>query len=366
MKNINFKRNESVLKGLEIQTKGKTKGKINWDRIIYFVLLAVVLIFFFRYLINELFFVEGNGQVRFENISIRNTDDCRVIDILVAEGDEVKIGDSLFTYMLDDDDADGNNGNGYGSAGFALNSKKQGDVSWSEKEIFKVQEDIKINNFLIAEKVKLKNLYSAELQRIRNEVMLDVLPRNKLDDQLAKINQLNFDIQSLRGKTSMLSASLNQLEGMKRDLSSTSTYAGKGGGGGGGGGDDSGQKVFYSPLTGTITTIMKNEFEVALKSEEIMSIHRPENISIRGFFDQQDLASIKIGDRVDLHFPDGSEGRGIIKRFYFATYRLPEEFQKKYEPTTRSLTVDIYPETKHDLKLWKAYWKMAVKITKTK
>lgn len=363
MKNINFKRNESVLKGLEIQTQGKKKGKVNWDRIIYFALLAVILIFFFRYLINEMFFIEGNGQVRFENISIRNTDDCRVIEIFVSEGDEVKIGDSLFSYIPDDENADNNNANSYGSAGFALNSKKQGDVSWSEREVFKVKEEIKVNNFLIAEKVKLKNLYSAELQRIRNEVMLDVLPRNKLDDQLAKINQLNFDIQSLRGKTSMLAASLNQLEGMKRDLSATTTYAGQGLGGGG---DDSRQKVFYAPLSGVITTVMKNEFEVALKSEEIMSIHKPENISVRGFFQQEDLASLKIGDRVDLHFPDGSDGRGIIKRFYFATYRLPEEFQKKYEPTTRSLTVDIYPETKHDLKMWKAYWKMAVKITKTK
>jgi hypothetical protein len=235
MKNVNFKRNESVLKGLEIQTKGKTKGKINWDRIIYFALLGVILIFFFRYLINEMFFIEGNGQVRFENISIRNTDDCRVIEIFVTEGDEVKIGDSLFSYIPDDENADDNNGNGYGSAGFALNSKKQGDVSWSEREVFKVKEEIKVNNFLIAEKVKLKNLYSAELQRIRNEVMLDVLPRNKLDDQLAKINQLNFDIQSLKGKTSMLAASLNQLEGMKRDLSATTTYAGQGLGGGGGG-----------------------------------------------------------------------------------------------------------------------------------
>jgi flagellar biosynthesis/type III secretory pathway M-ring protein FliF/YscJ len=51
MKNINFKRNESVLKGLEIQTKGKTKGKVNWDRIIYFALLVVVLILFFLFII---------------------------------------------------------------------------------------------------------------------------------------------------------------------------------------------------------------------------------------------------------------------------------------------------------------------------
>lgn len=363
MKNINFKRSESVLKGLEIRAEVNKRGKINWDRIIYFGLLIIILFLFFRYLVNEIFFLEGDGQVRFENISIRNTDDCRIVKIYFREGDDVKIGDSLFSYIIDDEDYAVEDVSVYGASGISKKSISQGDVSWSEKEVFKVREQIKVNNFLIAEKVKLKNIYTAELERIRNEVMLDALPRNKLDDQLSKINQLNFDIQSLTGKTSMLSASLNQLEGMKRDLSSVVADSGQGSVGQS---NNSRQKVFYSPITGVVTTIMKNEFEVALKTEEIMSIHKPENISIRGFFDQEDLASIKIGDRVDLRFPDGSVGRGIIKRLYFATYKLPEEFQKKYEPTTRSLAVDIYAETIKDLKRWKTFWKMQVKITKKK
>lgn len=365
MKNINFRRNESVLKGLEIRAEEKKKGKINWDRIIYLSLLMIVLFFVIRYSIKTLFFVEGSGQVQLKNISIQNMDDCRIINIFVKEGQKVKIGDSLFTYILDDEE-NGGNGMGFGVGGgsFNVDSKKQGDVSWSEREVFKVKEEIKINNFLIAEKIKLRNRYTNELQRIRNEVMLDVLPRNELDNQLARISQLNFDIQTLKGKTSMLAASLNQLGGMKRDLGSTTTYSGSGLGSGGG--INSRQKVFYSPIEGAITTITKNEYEVALESEEIMSVLKPENISIRGFFRQEDLASLKIGDRVDLTFPDGTEGVGIIKRFYFATYKLPDEFQKKHEPTTRSLTVDIYPESKEDLKFWRTYWKMAVKISKSK
>lgn len=361
MKNINFRRNESVLKGLEIQSKNKAKNQINWDRIIYFSILGIILLFLLKYAIGKFFFVEADGQVLFDNIEIRNTDDCRIIDLYVEEGDSVQIGDSLFSFLPDNDDET----SGYGSAGFAMSQKHQGDVSWSEKEIFKVNEEIKVNTFLIVEKIKLKNIYAAELQRIRNEVMLDVLPRTKLDEQLSKINQLNFDIQSLKGKNQLLMASLNQLTGMIRDLGNT-TNAKVAGGGAGDGDPYSGKRVFYSPLAGTITTVMKNEFEVALKSEEIMSIHKPNNVTIKGFFEQSDLKALKIGDRVDLEFPDGSEGRGIIKRFYFATYRLPEEFQKKYEPTTRSLAVDIYPETPADLNNWKAYWKMGVKISKSK
>lgn len=359
MKNISFRRNESVLKGLEVQSQHKGKKPVNWDRVIYFCILGVILVFLLRYAISVLFFVEADGQVRFDNISIRNTDDCRIIDLYVEEGDSVEIGDSLFSFMPDNDDET----TGYGSAGFAMGQKRQGDVSWSEKEIFKVNEEIKVNTYLILEKIKLKNLYADELQRIRNEVMLDVLPRTKLDEQLSKINQLNFDIRSLKGKNQLLVASLNQLTGMIRDLSTTTSATG---GGAGDGDPYSGKRVFYSPLKGTVTTVMKNEFEVALKSEEIMSIHRPNNVTIKGFFKQSDLKALKIGDRVDLVFPDGSKGRGIIRRFYFATYRLPEEFQKKYEPTTRSLAVDIYPETPEALKKWKAYWKMGVKITKTK
>lgn len=365
MKNINFRRNESVLKGLEIRSEEKKKGKINWDRIIYISLLVIVLFFVARYSIKTLFFIEGSGQVQLKNISIQNMDDCRVIKIYVKEGQKVKIGDSLFTYLLNDEAKNGEgSGFGAGSGEFNAQSKKQGDVSWSEREVFKVKEEIKINNLLIAEKIKLRNRYTNELQRIRNEVMLDVLPRSELDNQLARISQLNFDIQTLKGKTSMLAASLNQLDGMKRDLSSTSntTYSGTGYGSG----INSNQKVFYSPIEGTVTTITKNEYEVALQSEEIMSVLKPENISIRGFFRQEDLASLKIGDRVNLTFPDGTKGTGIIKRFYYATYKLPDEFQKKHEPTTRSLTVDIYPESKEDLKFWRTYWKMAVKLSKSK
>jgi multidrug resistance efflux pump len=362
MKNISFKRNESVIRGLEIQKEKKTKGPRNWDRIVYFILLIVLAIFLIRYLINSFFYIEADGQILFDNVEIRNTSDCRVISFYVKEGDEVCIGDTLFTFIPD---KPAGFFNSFGTYEFAMKQQKKGDVSWSEKEIFKVLEDVKLNQFLISEKQKMKKLYENDLERIRNEVMLDVLPRNRLDDQISKINSLNYEIETLIGKNELLNRSLSELEKMKRDLGNETDANGNQLGNNDGTLHD-GSSIFYSPLEGTITNILKNQFEVALKDEVILSIHKPNNVYIKGFFKQEDLKSLAINDFVKLKFPDGSTGLGIIKRFYFTTYQLPEEFQKKYEPTTRSLSADIFPASEDDLTKWRTYWKMGVKITKSK
>lgn len=364
MKNISFKRNESVLRGLEIKEKKKTRGPRNWDRIIYFILLLFLLFFLVRYLVNTYLYIEADGQILFDNVEIRNTNDCRVVNFYVEEGDEVCIGDSLFSFIPD---KPAGYFNSYGTYEFAMSQQKQGDVSWSERELFQVKEDIKLNKLLIGEKLKMKKLYEKDLERIRNEVMLDVLPRNRLDDQLSKINQINYEIETLKGKNELLEASFSRLESMKRNLSGTGNLNAAGNRDGAGNliGDGVSQ-VFYSPLEGTVTNILKNQFEVALKDEVILSIHRPNNVYIKGFFKQEDLKSLALKDIVSLEFPDGSSGKGIIRRFYFTTYQLPEEFQKKYEPTTRSLSADIFPASEEDLKKWRTYWKMGVKIRKLK
>lgn len=362
MKNISFKRKESVIRGLEIQREGKKKKPVNWDRIIYFGILLVILFFLVRYLIYTYLYIEADGQILFDNVEIRNTDDCRVVKFFVEEGEDVCIGDTLFSFLPDKPEGSFNS---FGTYEFAMSQKKEGDISWAEREIFQAKEDIKLNAYLIAEKLKMRKLFEKDLERIRNEVMLDVMPRNRLDDQLAKINQINYEIETLKGKNALLAASLARLEGMKRNLGSS----GSGDLDGDGVADGMQTKldhIFYSPLEGTITNILKNEFEVALKDEVILSIHRPNNVYIKGFFKQEDLKSLNINDIVELEFPDGSVGKGVIKRFYFTTYQLPEEFQKKYEPTTRSLSADIFPATPKDLEKWRTFWKMGVKIRKYK
>lgn len=364
MKNISFKRKESLIRGLETKKTKRSKAPKNWDRIVYLIILGLFLFFLVSYLINKFLYIEADGQILFDKVDIRNTDDCRVIDLFVNLGDSVEIGDSLFSFLPDQPPGGFNE---FGTYEFAMGQRKNADVSWAEKEIFKKQEDIKLNNYVIGEKTKMLNILNGEMERIRNEVSLDVLPRTALDNHMAKMNQLKYDIEALKGENRLIYASFAQLKGMIRKLGSTGTADANGNfPGGGGPGSSNPNRIFYSPLQGTITQIFKNNFEVALKEEVIMSIHRPKNIFIKAYFDQKDLRYLAVNDIVNIQFPDGTDGKGIIKRFYFATYQLPEEFQKKYEPTTRALSADIFPLDTNDLHKWKTFWKLGIVITKFK
>ena len=89
MKSLNFKRKEdSYLRYFDEKNK-KARRPFNWDRLIYLMLLALVLFFLSRFLIKTYFYIEGNGQVLFESVDIRHTDDIRVLEFYKEEGDNI-------------------------------------------------------------------------------------------------------------------------------------------------------------------------------------------------------------------------------------------------------------------------------------
>jgi multidrug resistance efflux pump len=358
MKHINFQRGNSMIRTWEQDQKSRVP--FNWDRLIYIIILIVVLFFFIRYVYRKTFFIEADGQVLFEKVNIMNTDDSRILEFHVKEGDIVKHGDSLFTYFEDEDAFGAYAGNG--GAGASLS--QAGSDDWREREIYNLRKQIAASQIRLRECKVMLAEKEAMVEEVRNEVILDILPRTKLDDLENQIAGLKFDIEKLDSDIKMSNGFLARLLNM--DPNKKGTTASIKAGDGGGGGDDNGIKVFKSPLDGTVTKINFQPFEVALKSEIILSIHKPENIFIKAFFEQEDMNQLNEGDQVTIAFPDGTESRGYIRRFYFATNTLPEEFQKKYEPTTRSLVADIYPADSTELSRWKAFYKMSVVITKSK
>jgi multidrug resistance efflux pump len=371
MKSVNFKRKESVIRSIEMTEHNLARRPFNWDRIVYLIILFIFLFIVGKYLINKWLYIEGNGQVLFDSVDIRNTNDSRIIKFFVEEGDEVRKGERLFSFSPADEMG------GYGDPSSEKYQKLQekkstGDLSWAEKEIFTVEQKLKFNAVQLTSKKNLLKSYQSELERIKNAVALDAMPSYRLDDQYNLITKIQLEIQNLQQEQGILNNEIELLRGMVRDLGGTTKNASErerfynGNGRGNGNGSKNPKNIFYSPLDGTVTNMLKKEFEVALKSESILSLHKPKNVYIKAFFPQEDLKWLDEGQLVQLTFPDGTTSKGMIKRFYFATYRLPEEFQKKYEPTTRSLSADIYPVNNKDLYKWKAYWKMGVEISKYK
>jgi hypothetical protein len=172
-----------------------------------------------------------------------------------------------------------------------------------------------------------------------------------------------LEIESIAKNNQTFQNLISQLELIEKSTATSANILGVGGGNGGGGAS---LRYYTSPIKATITRLYKSNYEVALKSESILNMHEKEDIYIKAFFAQEDLAYFKEGDEVTVIFPDGETSVGHIKRFYFATYRMPEEFQKKYESTTRAIAADIFPiENESEIK-WKAFYKMNVTVRLSK
>ena len=375
MKSINFQRNKSLIR--VVNEPGKKTAKRNWDKLIYISLLVILLIFGIYYFITKGFFVHAQGQVLIDETHIRLTDDVRLLEYKVIEGDSISLGDTLFCYAFGLDKVNGTATIGTDGA-INLNSGGSQDMWWF-KESFNIKKKIVTNKIQISKNIALIASYEKEIKRLTNEVVLDVLPKTRLDyaqTQILNLKTENSKLSAENIELGSLAGTLHPFDNKGRVdfVRSGGSLIGNGGYSffkGGTVSNFSGEilsepKFFRAPLEGIVTRVYIRQHETALKAETILTIHKRYPTTIKAFFEQSDLRYFKVGDIFTLNFPDGSESLGILRRFYIATYNMPEEFQKKYESTTRALAADIYPLNKEESDKWRAFHKMSVEITKFK
>ncbi|MDX1652484.1 MAG: hypothetical protein R3277_08335 [Brumimicrobium sp.] len=347
MKNLYFNRKTSVLRNKE--EEARKKRNTNWDKIIYFIILFVILFFVFQYFFLRVVYVDAPGHVLFKSLSIRIPEDVTIKELYKEEGELICEGDTIFSYISTRDEL---------MAMSDMNvSLGTGGNQWIEREIYSLNKDIGLNSIDIFEKQKLIEWNATRIKEIEDEVVLGITPKYKLENYQKDIEKLRLEIENLQKANATFRDLIATLQKGLKPNSNNAAMNGYGNGG-----LESLIKYYLSPMEGTATRIYKNNHEVALKSENILNLHKREDIYIKAFFDQEDFQYVKEGDRVRVIFPDGNESYGHIKRFYFASYRLPEEFQKKYESTTRAIAADIFPIEREDQIKWKAFYKMKVTV----
>lgn len=323
--------------------------------------------------------VHAFGHVIIESTRVRLTDDARINEININEGDSVLAGDTLFSYALDlDQDINGSGATALSVGG--VNSVGGKDYWWL-KESYNIKKNMALNSVRVRQNLSLIKSYEDELKRITNEVILDVLPKQRLDyvqTEIMKLKSDNLKYQSENGELSSLLATLKPFEDQKSTSINDIKLNGKGGNVNGlleymkkqkmTFSDEllSEPRYFKAPIDGIITRIYIHSYETALKTEDILTLHKDHPAYIKAFFEQEDINHFKEGDIFTVTFPDGTKSQGILKRFYIATYTLPDEFQKKYEPTTRSIAGDIYPLNEAEKAKWRTFYKMSVDISKFK
>lgn len=330
------------------------KRRKNWGKYVYLFFLGVILIFAGYYLTINTIYAEGVGQIIFDKLYIQHTRDLRVINLLVKEGDEVKKQKELFTYVEDN--------------GEHFSTRQSASAYYyspeTEREIARAIQGISLKKIEIKVQKETLDRLKTDYEYLRKQAILDSqvpgrlkalrenikISRAAIGKNIEELRVQNDYLKRLKGINSTASLKSRQAERASQSIAAgVATTAEE-------------EKKFISMEDGVITRIYPNNYEVVQKGDTIIEIYKPSKINIKAFFEQKYINYLRNGGEVTLEFPDGTRGKGVVKRYYFATQPLPPEFQKRYEPVDRNVVVDIEPPTKEDASKWKSFYKMSVKV----
>ena len=334
MKKFTYKKGKAVIRTLK-EPKVKKK-KINFDRVVYFLILIGLFFWLASFVYKKTVWVYGNGQMLMEKVDVNFTNDVRVKKIFINEGDIVNVGDTLFNYYQNDFDSDA----ALVLRNFDKNEKNNNSLLEIKKEAY--LKNLQLKNL----KDQLSILLSQENQ-ITKLVLLDVYTKTKLDEIVNQKLQLQSKIKLLQSEIYLLSLQKKYVKG------STTRFLVKGA---------NYTNAYVSPIQGVIGQILKNSEEACYKTENVMTIHDVEKVFIKAYFNLKDIAKVKEGSLVYVEFPDKTQSQGIINKLYISTYEAPTEFQKKYEPTERNILAEITPLNKKEIPDWAKYYKLNLKV----
>jgi len=294
-------------------------------------------------------------------MAVNFTDDIRLQEICVREGDAIDGGDTLFVYTYEDQaQVD------HEVKSITQKYKTEADnTKWYDREILNIKRQMAIKKSEIAGVNSRLNGKKTERKEQEKQILLGVDVAYKLPPIDSDIIRFETDIDALGREIKILKNHLYLLRkqqkaladqdrsNVKESITRSMAYRNT-------------RYYYASPVSGEIGQINNSPNEVCYKAKDVMVIHQLENLKIKAYFDQSLYQEIQIGEEVSIEFPDGTVGRGVINNFYVSTYELPAEFQKRYEPVERRIVVDVLPLDMDEAALWIGYYKMAVTIVKKK
>lgn len=324
------------------------KKKVNWSRRVYIALFIGVAFLFVKRIYNANMIIFANGQIELPKQTVKFSNDVKVLELMIAEGSEVCAGDTLFTYQIMGDELD--------QARLTMRTPSSSD--WIIREEMSVKKKVEMNKLLIKQKMQ-NSTYLQELVKTKESLLLGGIHEEYhqysiLQDQQAK---LLAEIEYHRKEIDVLKKYLRQLYAQnqmydKLNTGELSVY--------------NQVKVFISPLDGVISDVFYGINEICYKKDEMITIHQLQNASINTYFDPEEIKYLEVGDVVDIEFPDKSQTKGIISKFFVSTYAVPSEFQKKYEPTERNIVAEVVPLSRTDEHSWNSFYKMEVNVQKSR
>ncbi len=342
MKAFSFKSKTSTLRVLKEPVI--KKKRMSFDRALYLIIIALAMFLFLRYIVIKTTIIKADGQVMMHKIDVNFTHDIRLLEYNVSEGDTIKQHQKLFSYIEDQ-----------------LDNDALGILSYQEDEATKAKALLELDFKISSQRIKIKAmkdnlaLLQSEYDKTTELVLLDVYTIDKLNEITSKIGILKTQLALLYNELALLNR-------QKKNIPSLEINAFNYGSSGG----QLLNSIYNAPIGGVIGQISVSEKETCYRTESVLTIHDTDKVFIKGYFKLDDLKDIHVNDEVTIEFPDNTFSSGIINKYYVSTYAMPEEFQKTYEPTERSIVVEIAPLNIYEAEKWAKYHKLNITISKYK
>lgn len=338
MKPFQFRNKTSQIR--IVQEPKLKKKKWSFDRLTYFGVIIAIALVALNFTYKSINVINGNGQIVFNKLTVNFTDDIRLKEIMIQEGDTIEKGDTLFVYEIEDNiDNNINLSLQRAETQSQFNGKAleiQRDILAKEAELKGLKLLLKQQRMIYDEKVKMV------LLEIESSSVLDNL---KLEQQklLSRIEILEIEIAQLKKIKGGFRSIGNQLAAAYEPQNEI--------------------EYFRAPVSGKSGQVKFANDEVCYREQEVLAIHDQEQVEIQAFFKPKFKEHLKEGQVIKVKFPDGTTSKGKIKQSLVATYAVPSEFQKKYESTERNIVVSIVPFDESAESLWKTYYLMEVELT---
>ncbi len=345
MRNFSLREKQSIITVLREPPK-KVK-KVPWQKWSFIAVIVLIGSIAIYKTISSLWIIKANGQIEVKKQTVHFAQDVTLKQFFVEEGQQIVKGDTLFRFSPIVEE--------YVSTSITDFDRPQ---DWIEKQKLDLNLKIAQKKFEIEElRGRISDLSTMAEMKKKMVLLGSVNDKNPYDQLRLEIQQVQLQLASATKEKKYFENLKWSLR--KQDTAATRTTVTNRG-------VTETKKYFVATMDGVIGQINFNKNEMCFRREEILTIHELEDMKIKVYFEPVEMKYLKAGDEVNITFPDGSESKGMIENFHVATYAVPEEFQKKYEPTTRNIVANVQLLNVSEQYKLMNFYKMNVRVSKSR
>lgn len=315
-------------------TKQEVIKRRRWDRWVYLGILLLLLGSFLKWLLFPWIFDNADGLLLKQQYDINFGYDIRVLEYKVKEGQEVKVGDTIFYYEKHDGLSDINNK----KESLQININKENNKA----SLIAIETQILKRRLLIEESKKRLAHWESEREKKKKLVYLNVITPNELANVERWIDDIKHEIAALRTEYNALIWEKNQLESVNAEIENLQFQN-----------SIKENMVFVTPTKGRIDRLRTPSYQVNYKGNIITSIIQSESY-VRAYISVRDLDRFKDNDKVLVVLPfKHPDLIGRINKIYSVSELkegiLPEDVRDNQKSR---IVMEIIPD-KDDEPNWK-------------